>query len=107
MNKQINIYVDGGVIGPNPSPKGGTFAYIFIEGKEKRMLSGSGIVTPSEMGLDSITNNLTELLAAVNALEHFDKWNEKSDYSKIVLLTDSRITKYRMMDVPPAKSLCI
>jgi ribonuclease HI len=50
----------------------------------------SGLVLPEEVRLERITNNLTELLAAVRALEAMpDGWAG-------VLYTDSQITLFRV-----------
>lgn len=50
----------------------------------------SGFVTTREFNLPNITNNLTELLAALYALESVpDNWNG-------TIFTDSRITLFRV-----------
>ena len=64
---QIELYTDGGVIGSNPSKAGGTWAFRVIQdGKVTNQYSG--IVTPEQMGLPYITNNLTEMRAVVRGL---------------------------------------
>src|SRR5574338_1198510 len=62
------LYVDGGVIGKNPSTQGGTWAarlmrdaFVVCEIK--------GVVTPKEAKLKEITNNLTEMLALIRGLQ--------------------------------------
>jgi len=61
-----SVYADGGVIGANPSPIGGTWAWCQVrDGSIVR--SASSVITPTEAGLPAITNNLTELLAILNA----------------------------------------
>jgi ribonuclease HI len=71
----IALYTDGGVIGHNPSEIGGTWAYCFVSADGQRVRCESGIVTPLDMQLPAITNNLTELLALVNGLEGLpDHW---------------------------------
>lgn len=85
------LYVDGGVIGSNPSPKGGVWAWCLVNSLERRIACDSGIVRPKDYGLRNITNNLTELLAAINGLEAMDQeWRGK-------IWTDSRITFLRLI----------
>lgn len=80
----IDLYADGGVIGPNPSVLGGTWAWCQVNASGERLGSASGIITPAEVGLPAITNNLTELYAILEAREslpyawsgtiHSDSW---------------------------------
>lgn len=80
----INLYADGGVIGANPSPIGGTWAWCHVTVDGERLTSASGVITPAEAGLPFITNNLTELYAILEAREslpyawsgtiHSDSW---------------------------------
>lgn len=85
------IYCDGGVIGRNPSFHGGTWCYCWVDEEGKRIKSASGVVTPQEVeSIERITNNFTELLAALKALESVPK-----DWSGI-LYTDSKITMGRI-----------
>lgn len=95
MNRQHpeDLYTDGGVIGRNPSPHGGTVAFCVVRGEE-RLCHAQGVITPHEAQLPAVTNNLTELLAAVMALETMpDGWDG-------VLHTDSQVTKYRLEGSP-------
>lgn len=62
------LYADGGVIGSNPSPLGGTWAWCQVVGDE-RVACASGVILPAEVGLPAITNNLTELYAILEARE--------------------------------------
>ena len=62
------IFCDGGVIGPNPSPIGGTWAWCWVH-DDVMIKHEYGVVEPCDLGLTKITNNHTELLAAVRALE--------------------------------------
>lgn len=63
----IAVYADGGVIQVNPSPVGGTWAFCHVDSSGHRVLEQGGVVTP-EPGA-KITNNLTEFVALVSALE--------------------------------------
>ena len=84
------IYADGGVISRNPSKLGGTWCYVWVDAKGNQLQYSRGIVTPEEAGLDSITNNYTELLAVVKALQSVNKdWRG-------VLYTDSKVTLTRV-----------
>lgn len=64
----IELYSDGGVIGKNPSLLGGVWAWCHVVGGEK-IQQGSGIVRPTDFGMEKVTNNLTEFLAMLNCLE--------------------------------------
>lgn len=84
-----DLFVDGGVIKSNPSKLGGTWAYFLIE-NETIIKQGSGIVTPKDVGLPKVSNNLTELLAAIRGLEAVpDGWDG-------TIHTDSMVTWYRI-----------
>lgn len=84
-----DVFVDGGIVGRNPSEIGGTWAWCEVIDGE-RVQEQSGSVTPEEIGLPRVTNNFTELLAAVLALEAMpDGWCG-------TLYTDSKITLYRL-----------
>jgi ribonuclease HI len=79
------LYCDGGVIGHNPSPKGGTWAFrILTDGVV--VCEKSGVITPQEAQMPEITNNLTEMMALVNGLEAL-----LSDWVGTVL-SDSQVT---------------
>lgn len=83
------LWCDGGVIGPNPSRLGGTWCFCAIYQGE-RINQDWGICTPDIMKTETITNNQTELLAALMALESVPiDWNG-------VLYTDSKITQGRI-----------
>lgn len=69
INKPLDLFTDGGVIGINPSPIGGTWAWCLVDATGKRVCDYSGVITPEQAGLPAITNNLTELLAIVNGRE--------------------------------------
>lgn len=67
--KALQLYTDAGVIGRNPSKHGGTWAWCLVANGE-RIDQNSGTITPTEAGMEVITNNFTELLAAVIGLEN-------------------------------------
>ena len=61
------IYTDGGVIAKNPSTIGGTWAWRRVE--DGQIIAEASGVIPCNRHTRSITNNMTELLAMVEALE--------------------------------------
>lgn len=83
------IYCDGGVVGPNPSKVGGTWCWCWVE-YGKILKYASGIVTPEDLGMDYITNNITELYAALRGLE-----SVPHDWGG-VLFSDSKCTLLRI-----------
>ena len=89
MSDVIAAYCDGGVIERNPSKIGGTWAYCHVT--EAELMSNYGVITPDDVGLAVITNNLTELYAAVRCLESLPQgWDG-------VLHTDSLVTLNRLI----------
>jgi ribonuclease HI len=62
------LYADGGVIHKNPSQTGGTWAFRIVANGVV-VCERSGVITPLQAGLATITNNLTEMLAVVNGLK--------------------------------------
>jgi ribonuclease HI len=83
-----HLYVDGGVIGRNPSPDGGTWAYCLVDNdNETVLLEGSGLLLPYEHGVGNlVTNNQTEYLAMLRGLQALPSgWRG-------VVRTDSQIT---------------
>lgn len=87
------VYCDGGVILTNPSPHGGTWAWVMLDGDEHHC--GSGVVLASDIG-QSVTNNFTEAYAAVQVLKGLP-----DDFAG-TLFTDSRVTMCRLVN-PRAK----
>lgn len=86
----IAVYADGGVIGANPSPIGGTWAYCWVDTEGRRLYERSGVVVPVEracaepampfpacaVGLPSVTNNLSEFVALARCLRSLpDGWS--------------------------------
>src|ERR1044072_235490 len=76
------VYTDGGVIGSNPSLIGGTWAFCYVK-NDLFVDARSGSVTPEVIGLAHVSNNFTELLAIIEALENLPAGWEGS------LFTDS------------------
>lgn len=83
------LWCDGGVVGKNPSPIGGTWAFVHVvDGQAVRRESGH--ITPAQCGAPAVTNNVTELLAALRAIQSVPKdWRG-------TLWTDSEVTYYRL-----------
>lgn len=84
------IFCDGGVIGANPSPHGGTWCYVWVDSNNEAIKHKSGIITPEQLQVEKITNNQSELFAAMKAMESISKtW-------KGCICSDSLITLYRI-----------
>lgn len=84
------LYCDGGVIGPNPSAHGGTWAWVAVGIDGESLHEECGVVEPADLGVEAVTNNFTELYAAWRALCSVPMWWAGS------LHTDSLITMYRL-----------
>lgn len=84
------VYADGGVCGPNPSRIGGTWAWVWADGRGEAIREESGLVEPCDLGLDTVTNNVTELYAALRLIESLPGgWAG-------TLHTDSEVTLHRL-----------
>lgn len=80
-------YSDGGVIQRNPSPLGGTYGWCHVDERDERVAKGSGYVLPeyvaslctgheTGVAVGVVSNNLTEMLAMVLAMEALpDGWS--------------------------------
>jgi ribonuclease HI len=90
MRSPVEIFCDGGVIGPNPSIMGGTWAWCWVDELNCRIKHNSGVITPKEAGVVKVTNNLTELIAAINAIHSVERDWEGTLY------TDSLVTLHRL-----------
>lgn len=74
----------------NPSPLGGTYAFLHVNSKGVVTRQESGIILPRDSGLPKISNNFSELFAALEALESIPQgWDG-------TLYTDSLVTLRRI-----------
>ncbi len=90
MSEVASIFCDGGVKGRNPSAIGGTWAYCLVDAAGHRLRWDSGGITPEVAGLPKVSNNLTELLAAVRGMEAVPLgWDG-------IIFTDSFVTLCRI-----------
>jgi ribonuclease HI len=62
------LYCDGGVVGRNPSPVGGVFAWCRVE-NGFRVQECVSAVRPADVGSPAVSNNNTELLALLDGIE--------------------------------------
>lgn len=86
----VRVYTDGGVIKRNPSVIGGTWAYVQTDERDQDVFEASGFVTPEQIGKPDVSNNVTELLAVLEAMEALPKgWAGE-------ILTDSMVTLRRV-----------
>ncbi len=87
MINVANLYCDGGVVGKNPSDFGGSWAFVATDENDEYLFHKSGF--HQTVGQQT-TNNHTELIATIKALEEMDEnWSG-------VLLSDSEITLGRI-----------
>lgn len=93
-NQVLAAYTDGGCLSANPSTIGGTWAYKLVGWQGRTINLESGILlVRTELAYDmpAITNNLTELYAAMMCLEALP-----AGYNG-ALYTDSETTRYRLI----------
>jgi ribonuclease HI len=67
------LYCDGGCITPNPSNVGGTWAFRLLKNGVVTC-ERSGVITQPESRMETVSNNLTEMLALVRGLESLDQY---------------------------------
>lgn len=90
MTTAVALYTDGGCIGANPSPVGGTWAFVLVDAQGKRVVERSGILTPEQNQLPLVTNNIVELYAIILGLEAVPvDWQGR-------LYSDSRVSLQRL-----------
>jgi hypothetical protein len=74
----VDAYPDGGIVYPNPSPHGGSWAVVYVrpmlpndhpQAEFVESVEISGHVTPAEFGLERVENNLMETFAVLQALK--------------------------------------
>ncbi len=88
MHTIISMYADGGVIGPNPSMLGGTWAYCLVDMQGLRIQTDSGIILPAparvhpsgfhdyEVGTKAVECNQSEFYAFLRGLRSLpDGWS--------------------------------
>ena len=83
----LQLFSDGGLVGANPSPVAGTWAWCLV-GDGKLIACDWGLIYPDDLGLPAVTNNVSELYAAVRGLEANPTVGE--------WLTDSQVTLRRL-----------
>ena len=107
MKNCVHLYCDGGVVKQNPSPFGGTWAWVAVEprrisldGREvnsgdETIAEACGSLTPKQVGPEytAISNNFMELFAAYKALKAIEQIDIPQPG---VLWTDSEVTMHRL-----------
>jgi ribonuclease HI len=90
----MKLYTDGSTIMKNPSPYGGTYAWIVVNSANKAVMTGSGVYTPDKIGADVVTNNQMELVAILHGLQAA----RTKGHVIREIVSDSRITLGRLFD---------
>lgn len=94
----LNLYTDGGVVGANPSPFGGTYAFVGVDSDDCKVFEGYGFIRPDDLrlpsevddGIDEVTNNVTEILAIYYALHYVRHLPHTTTFT---VWTDSQIAE--------------
>lgn len=94
------VYADGGVIGVNPSPIGGTWAYVHVDENGVVLARDSAVVTPRS-SVPLITNNLTEMIALVRALAALPAGWSGHVYSDSQITLGRLFLGWKMNGIPP------
>ncbi|MFN6965241.1 MAG: hypothetical protein ACK4S4_15955 [Pyrinomonadaceae bacterium] len=65
-----SVYADGGLLTHNPSTLGGTWAYVLVDDENDEAVGGeSGVVLAEKLKVPVVTNNHTEQIAIIKAIE--------------------------------------
>ncbi len=97
----VALYTDGGVIGQNPSPIGGTWAWCMVNADGTRTRHAYGSVTPADLGTPTVSNNHTELLALVLGLEALPAGWTGTVYSDSWVSLQRVFLAAKLANVPP------
>lgn len=65
---RFGLFVDGGLVGRNPSSVGGTWAWCLVKSGDI-FDCGSGVILPQTYNLRAVTNNFSEMVAMLFGLE--------------------------------------
>jgi ribonuclease HI len=64
------VYADGSVVWCNPSPYGLAYGWVWVAADDATAVdAGAGVYDPAAVGLETVENNLGEVVALVHALE--------------------------------------
>lgn len=106
MPHHLSLYVDGGVIHQNPSPYGGTWAWVLVDPDENKMVKcESGAFMPGILRdtlghpYQLVTNNVTEMFAMLKGLHNIEPGK------RVYVYSDSKITLGRIWDGWKCKGL--
>ncbi len=81
------IYCDGGLLSPNPSSVGGTWAFVYVDEANEEIYAESGLVTlPQVAPSPTVSNNHSELAALLHSLRGLPRGWSGTIYS------DSHVT---------------
>jgi ribonuclease HI len=88
--KSERLYTDGSTIKDNPSQIGGSWSACLVTWDGTRIMTGSGTLTPKQVRLPLVTNNVMEIVAVIAGLKRLPPdWNG-------VVFSDSEITLGRV-----------
>ena len=85
----LHLFCDGGVVHVNPSPVGGTWAWVLVF-EDEALNQKSGFIAPAQDNV--ITNNHTEYLAVLEALEYILESPRLYGETEYTIWSDSKIT---------------
>jgi ribonuclease HI len=94
------LYTDGGLIGRNPSPIGGTWAWCTTSRQDGRIDHASGVILPADLGLACVTNNNAELWAMICGLEALPAGWTGTVFCDSMVTIGRMFYGWRMVNVP-------
>lgn len=95
------LFCDGGVIRKNPSTIGGTWAFRLLEDGEV-IREHAAIVIPAHICLDTVSNNLAEMLALINGMEELPRYWKGTIYSDSMVTLGRAFQGWKWNGIPDA-----
>lgn len=93
------LYTDGGLMSPNPSTVGGTWAWIRVQDGEE-VARKVGLLLPDEINLPAVSNNNTELYALLQGIASLpDNW-QGTVYSDSLFAIGVVFRQFKVDSVP-------
>lgn len=94
IHHPLKLYTDGGVISKNPSPYGGTWAWVLVR-DDKELVRESGVLEANRQLFvfenHLVTNNQSELFAIIRRLQQLD-----SPSAVVEICSDSNVSLGRV-----------
>lgn len=96
----LSLYADGGVVGPNPSAIGGTYAWCIVE-NDARVLGDAHFMSAAVARVQGgVTNNQSEMMALLKGLEQMPNGWSGTVYSDSIVTLGRLFRGYKWSNLP-------